>query len=69
MLLAVAAALGRVGRVVAGQGYSSEAWRKAMRRRGAQPVVLSHPSHRNAPGHDVAACAGGGTGSGACGRG
>jgi transposase len=54
-LLAAAAALGAVGRVVADRGYSSEAWRATVRGAGAEPVVPAHPTHKNAPAHDRAA--------------
>jgi transposase len=44
-LLAAATALGAVGRVVADRGYSSTAWRGAIRAAGAEPVVPAQPTH------------------------
>ena len=44
-LLAVAVGLGAVGRVVCDRGYSSAAWREAIREAGAEPVVPAQPTH------------------------
>lgn len=54
-LLDAAAALGPIGQVVADRAYSSSAWRAAIARVGALPVVPAHPRHRSAPPHDRAA--------------
>ena len=44
-LLAVATGLGLVRRVVCDRGYSSAAWREAIRDAGAEPVVPAQPTH------------------------
>ena len=43
-LLAVAVGLGVVERVVCDRGYSSAAWRDAIREAGAEPVVPAQPT-------------------------
>lgn len=44
-LLAVAVGLGVVERVVCDRGYSSAAWRDAIREASAEPVVPAQPTH------------------------
>ena len=44
-LLAVAVGLGVVERVVCDRGYSSAAWRDAIREAGAESVVPAQPTH------------------------
>lgn len=44
-LLAGVVALGPVGRVICDRGYSSSAWREAIRASGAEPVVPAQPTH------------------------
>ena len=44
-LLVAAVGLGPVGRVVCDRGYSSAAWREAIRTAGAEPVVPAQPTH------------------------
>ena len=51
-LLAVAATLGTILRVVCDQAYSSAAWRALIAALGAEPVVPAHPRHKSAPPHD-----------------
>ena len=53
-LLAVATGLGLVRRVICDRGYSSAAWRDAIRETGAEPVVPAQPTHP-AVGYDRAA--------------
>ena len=44
-LLARTRALGVIGRVICDRGYSSAAWREAIRASGAEPVVPAQPTH------------------------
>ena len=44
-MLARLCSLGRLGRVVCDRGYSSAAWRDAIRAAGAEPCVPAQPTH------------------------
>ncbi len=52
MLLALAARLGRVLRVICDGSYSAAAWRHLIRALAAEPVVRPNPTHPHAPAHD-----------------
>jgi transposase len=54
-LLALAALLGAILRVVCDASYSAAAWRALVRAFGAEPVVRPNPTHPRAPPHDRAA--------------
>ena len=45
----MAVGLGAVERVVCDRGYSSAAWRDAIRAAGAEPVVPAQPTHPAVP--------------------
>ena len=55
LLLALAARLGAILRVVRDASYSSAALRALIRALGAEPVVRPNPTHSAAPPHDRAA--------------
>lgn len=55
LLLALAARLGAVRRVVCDASYSAARWLALIRASGAEPVVRPNPTHKSAPPHDRAA--------------